>query len=107
MRGIYRPGPAEVLLLPEVRALLGATGAAAGRRDRGRGRQHAVRGRADQRADEELHQHVSDRAGRVRPVLSAVRFHHIVRELPVDRGLSLLHLLEMVPVWTLAHRRSQ
>lgn len=107
MRGATRPGPAEVLLLPEVRALLGATGATAGRGGRGRGRKHAVRGRADQGADEELHQHVSDRPGRVRPVLSAVRLHHIVRELPLDRGLGLFHLLEVVSVRTLAHRRSQ
>lgn len=106
LRGVDRSRPAEVLLLPESRALLGATGAASGRRGRGRGRQHAVRGGAHQGADEELNQHVSDRTGRLRPVLLAVRVHHIVRELSVDRRRGLLHLLEMVSIWAVAHRRS-
>lgn len=107
LRGTTGPGPAQVLLLPESGAFLGATGAASGRGGRGRGGQHAVRGRSHQGADEELHQHIPDGAGRVRPVLPAVRVHHIVRELSVDRGRRLLHLLEVVPVRAVAHRRRE
>lgn len=102
LRGTHRPGP-EVLFLPESRPLLGATSTAAGRRGRRRGGQHAVRRGADQRANEELHQHLFDRPGRVRPVLLAVRVHNIFRELLVDRGGRLLHLLEVVPVRSVAH----
>lgn len=95
------------MLLPESGALLGATGAASGRRSGGSGGQHAVRGRTHQGADEELHQHVSNCPGRIRPVLSAVRVHHIVRELSVDRGRRLLHLLEVVSLRAVAHRRRE
>jgi len=106
LREARRPEP-EVLSVQESGAFLGTTGAAAGRRGRGRGGQHAVRGRAHQGTDEEFHQHVPDRLGRVRPVLFAVRVHHIVRELSVDSGRRLLHLLEMVSVRTVAHGRRQ
>jgi len=105
--GISYARPTEVLLLPENRALLGATGTAAGRSSRRRGGQHVIRGGAHQRTDEEFHQHISHRVGRVRPVLFVVCIHHIIRELPVDRGRRLLHLLEVVSVWIVAHRRCQ
>jgi len=106
LREARRPEP-KILSVQEGSALLGATGAATGRRGSGRSRQHAVRGRAHQGTDEEFHQHVPDRPGRVRPILSAVRVHHIVRKLSVDSGRRLLHLLEMVSVRTVAHGRRQ
>lgn len=82
---------------------MGTTSAAAGGCGCGRGGQHVVRSGADAGADEELDQHVPDRVGRIRPVLPAIRVHHIVRELPVDRGCRLLHLLEMVPIRAVAY----
>lgn len=101
LRKTYRREP-EILFLPEGRALLGTTGPTAGRRGRGRGGKHAVRGRAHQGTDEEFHQHVLNCTGRVRPILPVVRIHHIVRELSVDRGRRLLYLLEVVSVRTMA-----
>lgn len=103
LHGTNRSVP-EVLLFPEVCALLGSTGTSTGRRSRGRRGQHAFRCGAHQGTDEELHQHVSDRTGRVRSVLSAVRVDYIVRKLHMDLGRRLLLILEVVSVRTLAHR---